>query len=116
MQFENRIKCHPEYLKEILSDDIIRQGCVSICDDQQVEQMIFLLPDTNSGNFEVRIHKSNPADTYVPNKCDFNLKKYKSNDEFASFFFDDLIYAKHFIRTLGTNHPEYKVRPTPEAK
>lgn len=112
MQFDNRIICHPEYLVHIPEEDIIRQSCVSICDDQQVEQMIFLLPSTNFGNFEVRIHKANPTDAYVPNKCDFYLKKYQSNSKFASFFFNDLISARHFIRTLGTNHPEYKIRPS----
>ena len=112
MQFKNRIICHPEDLVNLSEDDIILQGCVSICDDHQVEQMIFLLPVSNSGNFEVRIYKANATDSYVPNKCDLKLKKYQSNDEFSSFFFDDLLYAIHFIRVLGPNHPEYKIRPS----
>ena len=111
MQFKNRIVCTPECIINISEDDIIRQGCVSICDSQQVEQMIFLLPASTSGSFEVRIYKANARDSYVPNKCDLKLKKYQSNDEFASFFFDNLLYARHFIRVLGTNHPEYKIRP-----
>ena len=116
MQFKNRIICHPEYLVDIPEADIIRQGCISICNEQQVEQMIFLIPASNSGSFEVRIYKANARDSYVPNRCDFKLRKYQSNDKFASFFFDNLLYARHFIRVLGTNHPEYKIRPSSISK
>ena len=112
MQFEKRIKCHPAYLQEIPEDDIIRQGCVSICNDCQVEQMIFIIPCISDvTEFEVRVYKAHPTDTYVPNRCDINLKRYTTNDEFASFFFDDLLFACHFVRVLEHNHPEYKVRP-----
>ena len=116
MQFKNRIICHPGNLVDIPEDDIIRHGCISICDAQHVEQMIFLLPVNNPGNFEVRIYKANATDYYVPNKCDLKLKMYKSNDEFASFIFDDLLYARHFISVLGSNHPEYKIRPSSISK
>ena len=112
MQFENRIICHPAYLQDIPKSDIIRQGCVSICDNHRIEQMIFLIPCISDvSGFEVRIYKAQPTDTYVPNTCDFNLIKHTENDEFASFFFVELFYAWHFIRVLEHNHPEYKVRP-----
>lgn len=114
MQFENRIKCHPEYLQYIQESDVLRQGCISICDNKQVEQMIYLLPGNDNGIFEVRIFKAHPTDTYIPNECDFKLKYYISNDEFDSFYFDDIIWARHFIRVLDTTHPEYKNRPLPK--
>lgn len=123
MQFENRIICHPAYLQDIPESDIIRQGCVSICDNHHVEQMIFLVPYASDvtesqiprisdvSGFEVRVYKALPTDKYVPSPCDFNLIKHTENDEFASFFFVELFYAWHFIRVLEHNHPEYKVRP-----
>lgn len=112
MQFENRITCYPSYLQEIPESDIVRQGCVSICDNHRVEQMIFLIPCiTDAPGFEVRVYKAHSTDTYVPNPCDINLKKYTENDEFASFIFDDLVFARHFIRVFEHNHPEYKIRP-----
>ena len=114
MQFENRIKCHPEYLQYIQESDVLRQGCISICDNKQVEQMIYLLPGNHNGNFEVRIFKALPTDTYIPSECDFKVKCYNSNDEFASFYFDDIVWARHFIRVLDANHPEYKTRPIPK--
>ena len=116
MQLKNRwLKCHPNYLQEITKNDILRQGCISICDDNQVEQMVFLLPGKYDDELEVRIYKAHSADTYVPNKCDLKLKRYEENDIFASFFFDGLIYARHFIRVLKNNHPEYDIRPKFEA-
>ena len=114
MQFENRIKCHPEYLQYIQEGDVLQQGCISICDSNQVEQMIYLLPGNHYGIFEVRIFKAHPTDIYIPNQCDFKVKSYISNDEFDSFYFDAIVWARHFIRVLGTNHPEYKNRPLPK--
>jgi len=112
MQLENKLKCHPAYLREISEDDPIFQGgCISICDDHQVEQMIFISKDESSAEFEVCIHKSNPADTYIPSKYDKLIKRYESNDKFARFFFNHFLFACLFINNLETAHPEYRIRP-----
>ena len=117
MHFETTLKCHLSHLNEIPEDDsIFQNGCISICDEHQVEQMIFLAKASKGTYYEVRIYKANPEDTYVPHRLDFNIKKYKSNDEFDAFFFDRFFFARRFIGLLKELHPEYAIRPSPERK
>ena len=114
MKLERKLICHPAYLQEISEDDAIFQGgCISICDEHQVEQMIFIYKNESSAEFEVRIHKANPTDTYVPSKHDKFVKRYEANDKFARFFFKHFLFACLFVNNLEISHPEYRVRPLP---
>lgn len=111
---ERKLKCHPAYLQEISEDNPIFQGgCISICDEHQVEQMIFIYKNESTAEFEVRIKKANPADAYVPSKYDYLVKRHEANDEFARFFFKHFLFACLFVAKLETTHPEYQVRPQP---
>ena len=117
MHFETTLKCHLNHLNEIPEDDsIFQNGCISICDEHQVEQMIFLGKAYKGSYYEVRIYKANPEDTYVPHHMDFKIKKFKSNDKFDSFFFDRFFFARRFVFLLKDSHPEYAIRPSHKSK
>ena len=94
MQFENILKCHLNFVHLIDEQDLCVCDCLSITDDNGTEQMIFLGKTDHSNEYEVRVYKSTPGDTYVPHALDFQLKKYIANDEFASFFFDSFFFAR----------------------
>ena len=111
MQFEKILTCHPNYVHEIHEEDLLQLDCISLVDAQRNEQMIFLGKVDDTNEFEVRIYKENPADTFIPSHSDFNVRRYVSNDEFASFFFDSFIFARQFFRDVKNNHPEYQIRP-----
>lgn len=114
MQFENKFKVCQSFTHLIDEQAVIQYDCITITDGHDIEQMIFLGKTENE--FEVRIYKANPTDTYVPNQLDFNVKRYEANDEFASFFFDRFFFARRFISLLRDIHPEYNLRPIPETK
>ena len=111
MQFENILKCHLNFVHLIEEQDILQCDCLSLTDEHDTEQMIFLGKNTKSNEYEVRVYKSHPKDTYIPSILDFKLKRCEENDEFASFFFDRFFFARRFISTLKDYHPEYNVRP-----
>jgi len=111
MQFENVLTCHPNYVHEIHEEDLFQIDCLSLRNAQGNEEMIFLAKVADSSEYEVRVYKANPADTYVPHSSDIYLKRYQANDEFASFFFDNFIFARQFFRDIKDIHPEYQLRP-----
>ena len=111
MQFGNKLLIHEEFAYVVVESDLRHCDCISLANEQKVEQMIFLGRVEDYTGYEVRVCKANPSDTYVIHEDDTNLKKHESNDKFASFFFDDFVSARHFLVNLKKNHPEYSVRP-----
>ena len=110
MQFENIVMWHQGFIHRLPEDEPLKCDCISLTDGKDcIEQKIYLAKVKNE--FEVRVYKAHPKDTYVPNILDFQVKRYEANYEFASFFFDRFFYARRFIATLKDVHPEYKVRP-----
>ena len=109
MQFENVLKCHRSLFHLITEEDVFQCDCISITDENNIEQKIYLAKADNG--FEVRIYKAHPEDTYIASILDFEIKKYESNSEFASFFFDRFFFAHRFIAILQKAHPEYDERP-----
>jgi len=114
MRFENILKCHPSFVHLICEEDIIQCDCLSITDGHDAEQMIFLGKSDKCEEYEVRIYKANARDAYVPHKLDPKFKRYEANNEFESFFFNDFISARKFIRLAIDIHPEYQIRPIPK--
>ena len=109
MQFENKIKWHRNLLHLLVEEDTVQCDCISITDGENcIEQKIYLAKIGN--DFEVRVYKANPKDTYIPSVLDFNVKRYE-NDQFASFFFERFFFARRFICLLKDAHPEYNIRP-----
>lgn len=110
MKFENVVKWHQGLIHQMPEDEPLKCDCISLTDGEDcIEQMIFLAKVGNE--FEVRVYKAHPKDTYVPNVLDFKVKRYEANDEFESFFFDRIFFARRFICNLKTLHPEYSQRP-----
>ena len=110
MQFENIVKWHQGFIHLLPEDEPFKCDCISLTDgDECIEQKIYLAKIGDE--FEVRVYKANPKDTYVPSVLDFRVKRYEENDEFASFFFDRFFFARRFISTLKDVHPEYSLRP-----
>ena len=109
MQFENVLKCHRSLFHLITEEHLLQCDCISLTDENNVEQKIYLAKAANG--FEVRIYKAHAEDTFVPSILDFEIKKYESNNEFASFFFDRFFFAHRFIAILQKTHPEYDERP-----
>lgn len=110
MQFENKIKWHRSLLHLLEEEDTQNFDCISLTDgDNCIEQKIYLAKVGTE--FEVRVYKANPQDTYVPSVLDFMVKRYEANDEFASFFFEKFFFSLRFICLLKDAHPEYSVRP-----
>lgn len=100
MKFEKQLICHSAFLQLLTEEDLDKQDCISVVDDNQYPLMIFLGKAGNGNEFEVRIYKANPADTYVHLARNSNLSRYESNDEFTTFVFKDFISARHFLITL----------------
>jgi len=110
MQFENAVKWHQEFIHQLPEDEPNKCDCISLTDGKDcTEQKIYLAKAGNE--FEVRVCKAHPQDTYIPSVLDFQVKRYEDNDKYASFFFDRLFFARRFISTLKDVHPEYRNRP-----
>jgi len=113
---ENQLECHPALLlREVPESDFNRFDRISIVDNHQVEQQIFLYKNEDTSEYEVRIYKLKATDTYMPN-LSLGFKRYFANDEFASFFFETYYFACLFIAKLAESHPESLIRPVLENK
>lgn len=114
-KFENQLLCHPSHLlREVEESALTQCGRISIVDNHQVEQNIFIYANEDSSEYEVRIYKFKPTDTYMPINLNITLKRYVANNEFASFFFRKFYSACQFIAKLAEAHPESLIRPVLE--
>ena len=110
MQFENVVKWHQGFIHQLSEDEPLKCDCISLTDGEDcVEQKIYLAKVGNE--FEVRVYKATPQDTYVHSVLDFNIIRHESNEDFVSFFFNRFFFARRFISTLKTFHPEFNIRP-----
>ena len=117
MQYENQLKCHPAFLLSDVEESALTQcGRVSILDNNQVEQKIFIYKSEDSSEYEVRIYKLHPTDNYISPNLNFKFKRYVANNEFASFFFRSFYLACQFVASLAEKHPESLIRPVLENK
>jgi hypothetical protein len=101
---------HIGLLELITEDDLVSGNIVSVLDEQLKPMMIFMSAKKD-GIFEVKVHKADPAVSYIPHPSDVMVTKYKSNDKHAIFTFDTFLAAKLFLIGFQKNHPEYSVRP-----
>ena len=109
--YENQLFCHPALLREV--DESVFTQCkrISILDSHQVEQNIFITRNEDTSEYEVRICKYQPVDTYMLIGATVPFKRYVANDDFASFFFDSFYFSCRFLEILAEAHPEAKIRP-----
>ena len=114
-KIKNQLECHPAFLLREVGESAFEQvSRISVVDDHQVEQNIFIYKNETFSEYEVRIYKKNPADSYLPVNLNIPLKKYVANDFFASFFFSEFYFACLFISQLAELHPESLIRPVLE--
>ena len=114
---ESRLNCHPAYLLSDVQESIFDQfSCISIVDNHQIEQKIFIYKNNNSSEFEVRICKFKSTDTFMSRNLNIAFKRYVANDYYASFFFTTFYSACLFITELAKSHPESLIRPVLESK
>ena len=111
MQITKKFYCHWAAVRYITEDYLKQKDgtlkTLSITDGGLKEYMIFL--GKNDSDYEVRVHKASPRNTYNPSEND-RVKYYEENDEYATFIFDQFDDARHFVEVLGFAHPEYLKR------
>ena len=117
MQLEKKLFCHWDLVRFVSESHLQKEDgtflTLSVSEGNKFELMIFLGKDDSNSCYEVRVYKSEPSDTYVPNKYD-NVSRYEENDEYATFFFENYEHAHNFTQMVGYLHPEYKKRPVRE--
>lgn len=117
MQVKNKIFCHWDLVRFVkekhLKNDDGTFLTLSVTNGRNLELMIFLGKDESDSYYEVRVHKNEPEDKYIPNEYD-KVTRYEENDEYATFFFEEYDDACCFIELLGCAHPEYRKRPVKE--
>lgn len=114
---ENRLKCHPLFLLfEVVESDLDFFDSISIVDNHQVEQQIFIYKNSDASKYEVRIYNLNSFDNCI--LADLNIYFYScsATDEFASFYFKTFYSACLFIEKLAKAHPDSLIRPVLESK
>ena len=86
--------------------EVGKSGVISLSEGKRFELMIFLGKEDNSERYEVRVHKANVNDRYIPHPGD-SVQSYTENDEFASFFFENFENGIRFISMIPYWHHEY---------
>ncbi len=113
MQVEDKLLCHWDLVRFVTEEQLRQKNgkffTLSVCCTNSLELMIYL--NKRWFSYEVRVYKDLPSDKYVPHQYD-NVKRFKENDEYATFFFKKFEQARNFVALLGYRHPEYRVRPT----
>ena len=114
MQFTNKFYCHFDLLRVRSEDYVQCKKCtlsiIGNFNGKKFEYSIFLGKCENTKGYEVRVYKLNSDDKYVPHQDD-NVVDFVETYEDISFFFDDFISAKNFLKSLPYNHIEFKKRP-----
>lgn len=117
MDLENRVRAHWDLIRFVTEGHLMKYDdslfTLSVTDGSRYEYMIFLGKISKDSDYEVRVYKNSPKDKYIPHEAD-EILRYESNDEYATFYFDDFIKARTFVEFLAYNHPEYKERPVRE--
>ena len=103
MQLEKTLKYHPAFVHLFTEVEIAQGYWLSLTDEHGKELRIFLGQNPSSKEYEIRVYKRNPADSYIPRKI--TLKRYEANNEFVSYFFDDFIYARHVLSNIENIFP-----------
>ena len=119
MDFASIVRAHWDLVRFVTEDHLKKYDgslfTLSVTDGTKYEFMIFLGKQSSKADYEVRVYKNNPEDKYIPHESD-EILRYESNDEYATFYFDNFIKARNFVELLGYFHPEYKIRPVQEYK